>query len=322
MDASQLIEVSGGDWRGEGFSIPRENLLAELETGGVLYFPNLRFMFDEEETFLFNPACADPAHKNISLAADAGALLQEKADSASSASPRGLPLGPAARCATALNGVRGAAALQAALRALLTRYQRCAATLIKGLAPAYAAWLRVGPTSLRLHRVETRAASWRKDDGRLHVDAFASRPNRGARILRVFANIHPAREPRVWRIGEPFEQVARRFLPKLRPPLAGSSWLLAALRITKSRRSEYDHLMLRLHDAMKFDAAYQRDCPQRTVAFAAGSAWVCFSDQTSHAAMSGQFMLEQSFFLPVKAMMHPERSPLYVLSQLAGRALV
>ena len=33
--------------------------------------------------------------------------------------------------------------------------------------------------------------SWRKDDSRLHVDAFPSRPNRGERILRVFCNVNP-----------------------------------------------------------------------------------------------------------------------------------
>jgi hypothetical protein len=41
-----------------------------------------------------------------------------------------------------------------------------------------------------------------------------------------------------------------------------------------------------------------------------------------HAALGGQFMLEQTFFLPVAAMLHPERSPLAVLERLSGRSLV
>ena len=57
--------------------------------------------------------------------------------------------------------------------------------------------------------------SWRKDDSRLHVDAFPSRPNHGERILRVFCNVNP-NEDRVWRVGESFEAVARRFLPRIR----------------------------------------------------------------------------------------------------------
>jgi hypothetical protein len=48
----------------------------------------------------------------------------------------------------------------------------------------------------------------------LHVDAFPSRPIRGERILRVFTNIHPdSTQARVWRVGEPFEDIARRYLP-------------------------------------------------------------------------------------------------------------
>jgi hypothetical protein len=45
--------------------------------------------------------------------------------------------------------------------------------------------------------------------------------------------------------------------------------------------------MLQLHDSMKRDLNYQRNCPQLTVEFPTGSVWICFSDQTSHAAMSG-----------------------------------
>jgi hypothetical protein len=173
-----------------------------------------------------------------------------------------------------------------------------------------------------LLRVESRHTSWRKDDSRLHVDAFPSRPNRGERILRVFANVNPYGEPRVWRVGEPFEQVAKRFLPRIKRQRPGSAWLLHALHVTKSRRSAYDHLMLNLHDSMKADLDYQKSCPQVTMPFPPGSAWICFSDQTSHAAMSGQYMLEQTFFLPVRAMVQPECAPLGILERLEGRALV
>jgi hypothetical protein len=38
--------------------------------------------------------------------------------------------------------------------------------------------------------------------------------------------------------------------------------------------------------------------------------------------MSGQYMLEQTFFLPVRAMVQPECAPLGILERLVGRALV
>jgi len=42
----------------------------------------------------------------------------------------------------------------------------------------------------------------------------------------------------------------------------------------------------------------------------------------SHAATQGQYQLEQTFMLPVEAMLEPERSPLRVLERIKGRALV
>jgi hypothetical protein len=294
MSESQIIEVQSADWHGQHLSVPRETLLAAVESGKVLYFPRLRFAIEGGEPGLLDPAIADPKRKNISLAPNAGAL----------------------------HGVSGDAVTQSAVRALVSRYQLKARELVDGLFPEYTGQLRVAPTSLRLHRVEARKTSWRKDDSRLHVDAFPSRPNGGERILRVFTNVNPHGEPRVWRVGEPFEDVARRFLPRLPKPVPGAAWLLKLLHVTKTRRSEYDHLMLHLHDAMKADLDYQRNAPQQTMPFPPGSVWVCFSDQASHAVMSGQFMLEQTFFLPVRSMVQPQRAPLGILERLAGHALV
>ena len=103
--------------------------------------------------------------------------------------------------------------------------------------------------------------------------------------------------------------------------MPGSAWLLQRLGITKGRRSEYDRIMLRLHDAGKLDAAYQSGAPKADLSFAAGTTWLCFTDQVLHAALAGHCALEQTFHLPVAAMAHPERSPLRVLERLAGRAL-
>ena len=205
---------------------------------------------------------------------------------------------------------------------MVGRFRSHAQQLINGLLPAYTPILRLAPTSYRPVRVETRVQSWRADDRRLHIDAFPSRPNYGERILRVFSNVHPAGEPRVWRVGESFEKVARRFVPKAKPYSAWKARALHAMRVTKSFRSEYDHLMLQLHDGMKSDLEYQREADQQTVPFAAGSVWVCFSDQTSHAVMAGQYMLEQTLHLPAARQYNADSSPLAILSRLTGRKLV
>jgi hypothetical protein len=137
----------------------------------------------------------------------------------------------------------------------------------------------------------------------------------------VFSNVNPEGRPRAWRLGDDFEAVARRFAPQLRVPFPGAGHLLALLRVTKTPRSAYDALMLQLHDCMKADEVFQRQSPQSRVDLPAGSTWMAFTDQVSHAATAGQYQLEQTFLLPVDAMAEPERSPLRVLERLKQRRL-
>ena len=83
-----------------------------------------------------------------------------------------------------------------------------------------------------------------------------------SRILRLFSNVSADGAPRAWRVGEPFPDFARQFLPRTGSAMPGSAWLLQRLGITKGRRSEYDRVMLRLHDTGKLDAAYQSGAPR------------------------------------------------------------
>ncbi|MEP7180887.1 MAG: Kdo hydroxylase family protein [Betaproteobacteria bacterium] len=262
-----------------------------LEDGGVVMLPHVNFVLTADERRFLAPDWTDGSRKNISL------------DGA------------------ALKGAAGNAADRAALAAMIGRFAADASALVAAIFPRYAPYVKRARTSFRPQPATGRDVSWRKDDSRLHVDAFPSRPNRGERILRVFSNVNQA-EDRVWRVGEPFEAMARTFLPKIPRPIPGSASLLAALFVTKGRRTEYDHLMLQLHDRAKADIAYQRDCAQETVRFGPGTTWLCFSDQVMHAAASGQYMLEQTIHLPVSALYDPARSPLAILERLTGRALV
>jgi hypothetical protein len=287
---SQIIEIGVTDWQ---VTEPNPAWIAGLESGKVLYFPQLPFELLPEEKVLLKPEIRDPKVRNISLDA-----------------------------AGHLKGALGDTATQLALALMIGRFREQAQSLVYSLLPKYKGALRLAPTSYRPTQVETRAQSWRADDRRLHVDAFPSRPNYGERILRVFSNINPEGVPRVWRVGEPFETVARKFVPRAKPYVAWQAKALKALHVTKSLRSEYDHLMLQLHDGMKGDMAYQESAGQVTMPFAAGSVWVCFSDQASHAVMSGQYMLEQTLHLPAEKQYDPAASPLAILSKITGRQLV
>jgi len=288
---SALVSLPLADWRPSLAPDAQRQLAHAIEGGAVLVLPNLGFALTVGERRFLSPQWSDGRAKNISLEGDA------------------------------IKGAQGSAVDLADLAAMVARFAAQAADLVSALFPAYAPWVKRARTSYRPQPAVGRAVSWRKDDSRLHVDAFPSRPNHGERILRVFTNVHPT-EPRVWRIGEPFEQMAKTFLPKIAPPLPGTSLLLAALRATKGRRSEYDHLMLGLHDGAKADLGYQKGCAQEVATFAPGTTWICFSDQVMHAAVSGQYMLEQTIHLPLSALVVPERSPLAILERLTGRALV
>jgi hypothetical protein len=79
--------------------------------------------------------------------------------------------------------------------------------------------------------------------------------------------------------------------------------------------------MLQLHDRMKADLDYQSGADQTTYDFPAGSTWMAFTDQVSHAAMTGQYLLEQTFYLPVASMMDKSKSPLQILERLTGQRL-
>jgi hypothetical protein len=80
--------------------------------------------------------------------------------------------------------------------------------------------------------------------------------------------------------------------------------------------------MLSMHDAGKLDNDFQSTSPHRNVIFAPGSCWLVYTDQVLHAALGGEFALEQTFHLDVAQMASPEKAPVRILERLSGKALV
>ena len=78
--------------------------------------------------------------------------------------------------------------------------------------------------------------------------------------------------------------------------------------------------MLGLHDNAKLDMDYQRTTSKTEIRFPPGTTWLCYTDQVMHAALAGQYVLEQTFHLDVEAMARPELSPLKVLERLRQAA--
>ncbi|MCR9192157.1 MAG: Kdo hydroxylase family protein [Gammaproteobacteria bacterium] len=254
----------------------------QLESGHILYAPKLNFELTESEQSLLHPDICDTKKKNISY------QYQKQQ----------------------LGGVSTYHPQQAEIQAMMHRYALFAKMWVDALLPDYNTALRWGRTSYRPAEVSGRQRSKRQDDTRLHVDAFPATPVQGWRILRVFCNINPDNKPRVWHSGEPFADLLNRFAPRLAPYHALNAKVLHWLKATKVLRSAYDHYMLQLHDRMKLDDAYQASVEKSKIEFPANSTWMVFTDHVSHAALSGQYLLEQTFYLPVTAMLDQAHSPL------------
>lgn len=264
----------------------------DLESGKVLFIENFNFKILPEEKKFFTPEILLKNSKNISLD------LKNN-----------------------IKGLNLSNDDSKELIKMISRFRSEAKKLIISTFPKYKKHIQLAPTSFRPIDVSSRKTSWRADDTKLHIDAFPSRPNYGIRILRVFINVNPKGDARLWRIGENINAIAEKYIHKVKPFSPIKAKILYWLGITKSLRSEYDHIMLEMHDLMKKDNYYQKRSSQILVPFKPQTVWICFSDQTAHAAMSGQYMIEQTFYIHPSNQYNSEKSPIEILQKTTGKKL-
>ena len=290
-----LHTVDFADWEFNAETEEKLQAIQALENGKIIFFPKLNFMLDPYERTLLNPALVDKNTKNVSF----NLLTHE------------------------IRGTTANPDENLLLQKCMQRFAESSINLIKQLLPSYEKHLQIGRTSFRPVEIKGRiSASYKKDDTRLHVDAFPANPNQGRRILRVFSNVNPLNQTRHWRVGQNFEVVAKQFLPTVPAQIPASAAFLKLLKITKSKRTAYDHIMLNIHDLMKKDMNYQTSVPAIDVHFPAQTTWVVYTDSVSHAALAGQHVFEQTFYLPADAMFDPKQSPLKVLEKLTSKKLI
>lgn len=291
---TQIVQIHDPDWALTSASAAQRAAWVErLENGDVLHFTQLPFTLNVAESELVDPRLVPPQRKTISLDASGDTK----------------------------RGVLGDKTVQSKVHQLMMRFRAQTIELVNALAPGYGTGLQSTGTELRFLTIPGSMPVKRKDETLLHVDAMPSRPNNGARILRIYCNVNPTGQPWMWRVGEPFEAMARHMLRHVKPYRAWQAQILYRLWLTKSLRTEYDHTMVQLHDAMKTDLEYQQVCPQQRVDFAAGGTWMCFTDQASHAYVGEEVTLEQTMHLSLDAMQEPLRAPVRVLERLVGYPL-
>ena len=136
-------------WRPALTADSQELAVRTLEGGGVLVLPRLDFALADDERRFLSARWSDGRAKNISFDG------------------------------TRLKGARGSADELAALSRMVARFATDASALVTTLFPRYAAHVRRARTSFRPQPAVGRKVSWRKDDSRLNVVAFPSRPNHG-----------------------------------------------------------------------------------------------------------------------------------------------
>jgi hypothetical protein len=219
------------------------------------------------------------------------------------------------------------------LHRALRDYSRRATQFLAGLLPGYAAGWRLDYASFRPQEEQGRQVRLRARNDLLHVDAFPTRPTDGDLILRLFTNINPA-QPRRWITSDPFPELIEQWshargFPRVKP-LGDSTWsrlgrsacgIMRAMGLPSVRRSPYDKFMLAFHHFLKENADFQANCRKREWAFAPGSTWIVFTDVTPHAALSGQYALEQTYIVPRESLYLPDRAPITVLERLFGGRL-
>jgi hypothetical protein len=290
------------------YKIDRNRYCRELENGNILFFPSIPFSFPQEEIeFLLNQRQGrSKGRKNIAYKPKEDRISNHDGDLES----------------------------KERLKEILRSFSQQSAQFLTGLLEPYSKEWKLDYASFRPFQEKGRDLRLRARNDLLHVDAFPTRPLHGNRILRFFININPT-ECRDWITTEPFASLAKKFGGKNGVPFPKSvgysfydrierktKLMLRSLGVKTPLRSPYDSFMLKMHNFLKENTDFQKHCKKDSWSFPPHSAWAVFTDQVSHAALAGQYALEQTFLIPVSALLYPEQSPLRVLERLSSRNMI
>lgn len=298
-----LLEITDYDLEGwherENKKERAENVCRKLESGEVLYFNGIPFDFPEadREFLLSQRQTASVFHKNISYRPKKDVLrgVSSKSDAGR-------------------------------LREIMKHYSAEVTKFISDFLIPYAGKMDLDFASFRPLEEKGRNLPLKKRNDLLHVDSFPTRPTKGARILRVFTNINPT-ESRVWNIAEPFDLLAERYalqadLNKFAEKKSlGVSRVLKNIGIPVADYSAYDRFMLHFHDYLKQSEFFQENCDIQRLEFPPNTTWMVYTDGVPHAALSGQYALEQTFIVPVDALVEKEKAPINILEAICHKNL-
>jgi hypothetical protein len=276
----------------------------ELESGNILFFPEMPFLFpqDEIDFLLTQKQGGSKLRKNIAYKPQIDAITNHDTKDPVAAER---------------------------LKVILRNYSKRATDFLSVLLAPYAKEWKHDYASFRPFQEKGRQLRLRARNDLLHVDSFPTRPLHGSRILRFFTNFNP-KESRRWATAAPFSELIQQFGGKQGVPFPASAGSSLVERLGRKMRgalkmplrSPYDVFMLNFHNYLKENGEFQAHCRKDFWDFPPNSCWAVFTDQVSHAALSGQYAIEQTMIVPQRALLYPDRSPLSILERLSGRHML
>lgn len=211
------------------------------------------------------------------------------------------------------------------------RVQAFLQRVIPGLTPDWT----VGTSSFRPMQEKGRDLKPHSSNELVHIDAGAYGATNGDRILRFFVNVNPT-EDRVWATKGTFADLYTRYgnaagiaaNAEGRPAnylkkgiadhlLTGVTRSLEAVGLAEARvlnSSPYDRTMRRFHNFMKDTPSFQQD-PEghQEFRFPPYSAWMVLTDTCSHASLSGQHALVNTFLIRLACCRLQDHAPINIL---------
>jgi hypothetical protein len=294
----------------KGWSTPAEaaerarQCCEQLEDGRMLCFDHLPYVFSKEdqEFLLSQRQSGSRLHKNVSYRPSQDVL----------------------------RGAAGGQKETGRLHEIMRQYSQEVTRFLKQLLTPYAKEMTLDYASYRPEEEEGRDLRVHKRNDLLHFDAFPTRPMNGNRILRCFTNVNPT-APRIWHTTDGFPILAEKYalaagLAEFAEKGSARSHSLVrsfkkALGLKAVDHSAYDRFMLRFHDYLKENSAFQENCPKVRLEFPPGCTWICYTDSVPHAVLSGRYALEQTVIIPLTSLVTPDKAPIRVLEKLAGKPL-
>jgi hypothetical protein len=279
-----------------------------LERGHIAYFPHCPIELPDEADlkFLREDLPARLRNKNISYHPETDSV-------------RGLKAAP--DCA------------ERTRRILKQHAQRVEAFLVKTMPTLTQDWT-IGTSSSRPIQEKGRNLSAHASNELVHIDAGAYGPTNGDRILRFFVNVSPV-EDRVWATRGTFPELyarhgraarvtpdtrkharlERNALDKLRTGILRTVAAVGLPQAMMIDSSPYDRTMRQFHNYMKDEPEFRDDTSRQVVLrFAPFSAWAVLTDMVSHASLSGQHALVNTFLLRLRHCRLPDCAPYRILS--------